>query len=479
MTGQIGTAVLLLVAMAGVGIPVAAALGRALGLPTSTRAALVPLSGLTAVGTATLALGHLGLLGPWLPFGLAAGGAVAAFLGRRSGASLLQDVTVGLGAQARRFPVPVWATGGAFALAVTATLAPPFRTDEVEYHWPAAVAWAQAGGWNDSPYRHVDGFPFMEVVYTAAATQGSFVAAHLLHLTTLVALGLAAGGVARALGLTGTAAVGTAAMAMSVVWDGAYVAYNDTAVGAFGAAAVAVVLGARATRSSLWSAAGLLVVAISIKPSAVAAVGALCLVLVLLRPLGRTYGPRGLREVVGSWLVLAVPAVLTLGFWSVRQWAFTGHLVDPVATAPPDEIALTMLPTPAEQALAPLMPFVSGVLGAPEPWGGRTSLVVQVFLIPALIYVIWRRGEALRRFTLVAVPAWAHWVVLGLVIVRTRFHILSWVLLVVAVRIAVEDASQRYPRARPWLEAVWAAALVLSLLDVSLETVRLIAAEVF
>ena len=101
----------------------------------------------------------------------------------------------------------------ASGVAFVAGLAPPARTDEVEYHWPAALQWAQTGSWVDSHFRHVDGFPLMEVIYTVPATWGAYGAAHWLHLMSLVGLGLVVAGIATSMGIRGSAAVGTAAMA--------------------------------------------------------------------------------------------------------------------------------------------------------------------------------------------------------------------------------------------------------------------------
>ena len=477
--GQLWTSLLLLVGVIGFGLPVAAGLGARLTLPLSTRAALVPLGGLTATGLTTLVVGHLGGLGAWLPYALAVAALVALAVTRQSSGRLVRNVVIAGRVQIGRSPVLAVATTLGLGLAVLASLAPPARTDEVEYHWPAPLAWAQAGTWNDSPFRHVDAFPFMEIIYTAAATQGSYVAAHLLHLSTLVALGLGAAGVARSLGLQGLVPVGAAAMAMPVVWDGAYAAYNDTAVGAFGIVAVAVVIGGRFSWPAVWASAALAAVATSIKPTAVTIFGVLAIMLLMAMWMKRPGHPRRVGELLAKWTVWAAAGLVTLGFWTVRMRVYTGNWVDPNVVAEPDAIALTMLPTATEQLLSPLLPFVSGIIGAVEPWGGRTALVIQIFLIPALIYVLWRRGEVARVFTFTALPAWAHWVILGLAIVRTRFHILSWVLLVVSVRGVVEDAGNQFPRARIWLEAVWTGTVLLGLADVSFEMVRLIRDGVF
>lgn len=476
MIDQMATAALLLVAVAGVGLPAAAHLGGA--LPFSTRAALVPLAGLSLIGLFTLVTGHLGLLGPWLPYGLAAAGAATLWVGRRGSTRLAVGIAGAGWSQARQHPVVVVGTSIALGLAALAAAAPPFRTDEVEYHWPAALEWAEAGRWTDSSYRHVDGFPFMEVLYTAAATQGSYLAAHLLHLITLVALGFAAAGVGRAFGVRGSAPVAAAAMVMPVAWDGAYVAYNDTAVGAFSTAALAVVAGGRGSTRSLWLGGALVAIATSIKPSGVAAIGVLGLVLLLWMLTGDRRGPRSAGDLVRQWLVLAGPPALALAFWLTRQRLITGSWANPMGDEPPSADALSRLPSDLQQLVAPLLPFVSGIMGGSEPWGGRTSLVVQVLLIPALGYVLWRGGEVRRRFGVVTLAAWAHWVVLGLAIVRTRFHIMTWAMLVVSVRIAVEDAATEYPRTARWLEGVWTGAVLLGLVDVSLEMLRLIRDQV-
>lgn len=473
MPGHLLASALLLAAVFGFGSAFSATLGSRLEINTPTRAALVPLSGVASVGLITLVVGHLGLLGVWLPWVLALAGLCLLVVRRQVVATLLQAIARGATAQARRYPVPVLAVTVGMAFAVVASFAPPSRVDEIEYHWPAPLAWAEAGGWNDSPFRHVDGFPFMEVVYTAAATHGSYAAAHLLHLVTLVGLGLAAGGAAQALGVRGIGPVVAAAMAMPVAWDGAYAAYNDTAVGAFGAAAVAVVLAGRRFWGSVVLAAGLLSIGISIKPTALAAVGLVGLVILLARAWIPDHMGQPLANVLKAWVLLGASALATAAFWSARRWYHTGDWREP--PEPMNEDVMSRLPDSFDQLVAPLMPFVTGIVGAQEPWGGRTSLVVQLFLIPTLLYVLWARGEALREFATVVLPAWVHWVVLGLVGVRTRFHIVSWVLLVVGVRSAVESAQQRWPQAGRWLEAAWSLAVVLGVVDVSFEMVRLIA----
>lgn len=166
---------------------------------------------------------------------------------------------------------------------------------------------------------------------------------------------------------------------------------------------------------------------------------------------------------------------MTYALWTLRRWIITGSPTDPgVFVDNPTADMLARMPTTADKLIAPVMPFVTGLIGSNQPWGGRTSFVVQVLLIPAIGYVAWRRGAVLRRFALMAVPAWIHWIVMGLAGLRTRFHIVSWVMLVVAVRIAVEDLATRRPGWRLTLELLWGLCVLAGALDVSLEMLRAI-----
>ncbi len=478
MLGQLATAALLLCGVLGLGLRGVTAADRRLALPAATRAALVLLVGIAVLGVSTFVLGQFGQLGAWWPvvFALAGG---TAWLRRPVRAAGL-DLAGRLGRTWRTHPWLASAFALTLAVGALGALAPPSHVDEVEYHWPAAEIWATFHGWVPVNLRHVNAFPFMEVVYTAAATQGSYVAAHLLHFATLVALALVAAGLARSLGLSGGLEVAVAAVAMRVVWDFAASAYNDTAVGAFLVAAVAVAVGGRFERRALVGASLMLVVATSIKPTAAVATGLLVLALVLARLDPELAPPQDgavsrWRGIPSSIALLAGPVLATVVFWSVRQHAYTGWWIDPFLVAPPDEYVRTTLPTTAEQVVAPVMPFVLGVVGSPEPWGGRTSAVLQVLLLPALVYVLVYRGRVARRFALLALPAWANWVVLGLFIVRTRFHIVSWVLLVVACRVVLEDAARRWPAWSGRLEAVWSVLLAVGMVDVGVSSVRAVA----
>lgn len=463
---QVLTSFLLLAGAGGSGLLAAVRLSRIRGLPTSTAIGSGLLLGLAGVGLLTLVAGHLGALGPWLPWIIAAGGAAAAVRSGGRAVGLIRAATATARREAAQRPLLALTFGLAGSSAVAASLAAPTRVDEVEYHWPAPLEWAAAGQWIDSSYRHVDAFPLMEVLYTAAATQQSYIAAHLLSLCTLVALAIVATGAASSIGVDARLPVAAAAVVMPVIWDAAYAAYNDTPATAFTVAAAAIALGLeRPTRSGVAAMALLLAAAISIKPTSAVAVG--CVAIILWARFGR-------RSVRGS-VALVGAALFTVAFWTVRQRVMTGNWIDPLLVQPPSEDAQSRLPSGIQRLLGTVVPFVSGVIGSREPWGGRTSTVIQTFLVPALAYVVTTGRTAARRFALVAGPAYLHWLVLGVMTVRTRFHGFTWVLLIVALAYAAQHAGRRWPRLAPWLDRLWSAAVVLAVVDVSFEMWRAIA----
>lgn len=488
MLGQLGTALLLLLGVFGIGVPLGEILRRPLGLSNWTTASAVVLTGIAALGIVTFAVGSVGLLGPWLPFAFAGVGVVFILTRRLLFAQYLSNLARGAVTCFRGSPILTAILAAGSVVAVVASLAAPSRIDEIEYHWPAAVDWAASGMFGPSPYKLVNGYPLMEVIFTAAATQGSYVAAHLLHLITLFALGMAAGGLARTFRLDRPVAAAAGAVVMSVTWTAAYVAYNDTAVGAYTVAAIAIGIGSTTSRrtAAIWVAAGFICIATSMKPTAASGAGLLGLVILcqyIFKTGGGSDQPRRFAQVLREWLILAAPTVAVLAFWSVRQYMMTGYFIEPSTSGlltdnaglPPEAAAIVGFPTLQDHLIAPVMPFVFGIIGAGEPWGGRISLALQLFLIPAIAWVLWRRGSVLRRFAVLAVPAWASWIILGLVVVRTRFHIASWVLLVVAARIAIEDAALRYPKLRPYLEFAWTLCIAAGMVDVAVEMVRAIA----
>lgn len=473
MGEQLLGAVVLMVAVLGLGLGATVTLARSAGMDAYMSAGLVPLLGIGVVGTVTLVAGHAALLYPALPWILAAAGVVTTALLRERVQHLLVTLGVELRLAWRTFPLLITALAAALSLAFVAGLAAPVRTDEVEYHWPAPVAWAANGGWNASPYRHVNAFPFMEVVYTAAALTGSYVAAHWLHTLCLIALGLCTAGLARQFGVAMAVPVAAAAVVSPVVWLQSFAAYNDVAAAAFGVGAVAVLVSGRYTRTATMLSCILLAVSISMKPTSAATAGVIGLFVLLAAAWRTPPHPGSVAKSLRLWVPLIATSAVTLALWSLRQLIYTGNWLDPAMTAEPDAYARTMLPDTVDRLVWPLMPLVSGVLGSGEPWGGRTSLVIQALLVPALVYALWRGKDTLRRFLLFALPAYAHWMVLGLAIVRTRFHIVTFTMLIVAVAVVAEGLVQdRWART---VRLMWTGLVIVGLLDVLRQTLQMAA----
>ncbi len=150
MASQLMTTAVLLLALAAPGLSWGAHWGSRLQLPGATALGLGLLVGLTYIGFATLIVGHLQLLGSWLPFGLAVGGLALAWPQRRAAGVLVARFRGSAQFEMRQRPVLAFILLGASLLSIAAALSPPARTDEVQYHWPAPLAWAEAGGWNAS-----------------------------------------------------------------------------------------------------------------------------------------------------------------------------------------------------------------------------------------------------------------------------------------------------------------------------------------
>lgn len=474
MLSQLPGALVLMIAILGVGLGVVGLLRRRLSLDPWTSAGLIPLFGVFIVGVVTLVAGHLFLLHVALPLALAAFGALLPVLVRSDVKGLTSELSLAAVRAWRAYPLLVIILLAVVAIALLAGLAPPVRTDEIEYHWPAPVAWAERGGWNASPFRHVNAFPLMEIVYTPSALMGSSVAAHWTHTLTTVGLGLCTAGIAVSLGSRLAVPVAAAAIVSPVVYLQSMAAYNDVGAAAFTVAAVAVALSGRYTRWALAISCLMLVAAISTKPTSVVAVGVVAVIILLAAWWRVGAASMSVGRALRMWIPLAVTGLATLAFWTVRQYLYTGNWLDPAMTATPDAYAQTMLPDAGDRIVWPLIPFVSGIIGGAEPWGGRTSLVLQVMIFPALVYVIWRRGEVIRRFALMAIPAYLHWIILGTAIVRTRFHILSWALLIVAVALAAEDFVKDRPQWRRALRLVWLVLIILGVLDVSRQTLDIL-----
>lgn len=465
---QIAGAVVLLAAVLGYGIRPARMARSALALPVLTTLALVPGIGIGALGAITLALGAVGLIGTTATLLLSVP-AVALLVTDRQLPRDLAALCRRAGNAARRWPSLMIALAVTLCLMVLASAAPPAEVDEVEYHWPAAVSWAAHGTLNDSPYRHVDGFPFMEVVYTAAATVHSATGAHLLHLLCLFMLAAAAGGIARTLRVADSVPIVAAVLALPVAASQSYLAYNDVGAAAFSLLAVGLLLVDVSSRQHLAAAIIALAVAISIKPTAAFTAVVLGLLLALWPPLFESRRP-ALKAVLGRWMILVGTTAAVLGAWTLRRYLVTGGALDAVLSASPSSDVLSRSADLTDKLLIPIMPFGLGVMGTLQPWGGRIGFVLAAFLPVAIFIALRTKGRTLRVFALLAIPAYVHWIALAYAgPPRTRFQIVAWCLLIVAVWSVIQIKA--HYRLCIW---AWITAVVLGFIDNAFEMVRAI-----
>ena len=69
---------------------------------------------------------------------------------------------------------------------------------------------------------------------------------------------------------------------------------------------------------------------------------------------------------------------MTLAFWSLRQYLLTGHLIDPAAGGERSADAQSRMPESIDRIIAPVLPFVSGLIGSTEPLtDGRTGAMMR------------------------------------------------------------------------------------------------------
>jgi hypothetical protein len=263
-----------------------------------------------------------------------------------------------------------------------------------------------------------------------------------------------------------------ATVAVPAALNTAWVASNDVAVAGFGLTAAAVLVAGATSRreDGATRAAGLMAAAAAATKAFGAGVLAPLLVLHIgLRGRAALHGWRATRDLL--WLV--VPSLAVLGLLLARAWWITGSPVDPagsyLARDPSDPLLLTgaaagRIPTLLDVVVHPVMPVALPLLGQQEPWGGRIGYVLLA-LVPALAWSFWRRDVLRRRALVLVGAAAAGWMTWGLVLVKTRFHLLEWVLLAGVVVLALADAEQHRARWKPWLRAAFAGLVLLGLLD--------------
>ena len=350
------------------------------------------------------------------------------------------------------------------------SLVPPTRTDEIEYHWPASVFWAQAGGWVFSPYRLMNGAALMHLIYTVSAVFSSPVAAHWTSALCLILLACGCAGLAKAcLGRPLAALAGV--LSCPVLAVEASVAYTDTAGAMFCVSAYVALLcgGANLGVISPWAAllCGLLFAAtFSVKSFLLAALPA-AVAFVLWRT--RRNAPEAQRLSLSIRRVSAIllPILVTVGVWMTHTYALSGkltdsrhvyflhHRIDPLHRPTGGEVG--RVPDLRDLITLPFIPVFSSVLGQKEPWGGRTGLLIVPF-VPFGIFALRRLPTEPRlRAGWVLAGAASSFFLLGLITEKTRYHAFVWPMLLVIAAVGYRSLQEN---ANPRVVRVSAAAFL-------------------
>jgi hypothetical protein len=112
------------------------------------------------------------------------------------------------------------------------------------------------------------------------------------------------------------------------------------------------------------------------------------------------------------------------------------------------------IPSLTDIGKIPFLPVVTGIIGQHEPYGGRTGLVMTIF-VPATIVTWFLMDRAYRdRLLFVAVPAAGAYLAAAVLLVRTRFLLTPYSLAlagaVVTVQFWRQGARHRVAEAVLW-----------------------------
>ena len=434
---------------------------------TLTRVALSWSTSWALVGFGTMALGwlHLFYVGVFFAIGLVAGGIatvvwVRTLAGRPpphwhpsiNGLTLSDLVVAAVGLLAL----------GAAALGA---IRRPFGGDEKDYKWVAPLAWAHAHHFVEVPYRLSNGFNLAEYLTVPAATFHALVVARFVEIAMLVGIGVSAAALANAAGVRRGWWVGVAAASIPLaVIDATWVGSDLEPAAFLATAALAFLVLPGNYRIALYS----LLTAGAVQAKVIVAPVAVVMTVVLVLLFDGAGGRIALRRTVAY--SIGVVGSLIIGF--AQTLALTGHLVaNNVRSIFPSGSAAVAsgeaagrIPNLFDVLLLPVNPFITGIIGQHEPYGGRTGLAMLVGL-PVVVVLIWRYRDLRSRMFGFFVLGALTYLVIAPVFIKTRFLLVSWIFFLVAIGVAGEELAGRNARLRRI--GLWAvpAILLISVLD--------------
>jgi hypothetical protein len=171
------------------------------------------------------------------------------------------------------------------------------------------------------------------------------------------------------------------------------------------------------------------------------------LILLFDRTLGRIAVCRVIANCAGTVLSLIIGFTHTL--------ALTGHLVanNVRSIYPSSSVAVATgaaagrIPNLYDIILLPINPFITGFIGQREPYGGRTGLAMLVGL-PVVSALLYKRRDLRRRLLGFCVLGAGTYLIIAPVFIKTRFLLVSWLFLLVAIGVAGQELANTSPRLR-------------------------------
>ncbi len=343
----------------------------------------------------------------------------------------------------------------------------PFLGDELEYHWAGPLFWANTGHWTATPFRLTNGPCLAELLYLIGALLKSSTAAHWTHSLFFLILIAACSGIARRCG--GLAILAAAAcFSTPVMVNQSSVCYSDIAAASLMAGGCLALLTTpfkdrewEPSINTILTASILLAGAASIKPLLCffALIG-LAGYLAYKTWTGTTDKGNRLKKVIVRLLALGLPVLAVFLLWTLHTHALTGKFADTanvMFVKSPDDVfwktggAVGRIPSLLDILFLPFVPFITWLIGQQEPYGGRTALVMMPGLIALWLLRKNLTNEQRSVCGAVAFTASCYYFLLGPFMIKTRYQMYVWTLLLslaaVGFRLWYDSVPDKYKRA--------------------------------
>jgi hypothetical protein len=324
------------------------------------------------------------------------------------------------------------------SISAISCLRPTTGYDERAYHWPAPLMWAAQHHWAVSPYRFMNGPSLIELLYIPGALFQNLTSGHLTNFLIWLILLINCVALARLL-QTPLLPVLAAVIACPVVTTQSSVMMNDLGASTFVCSAMVALFTLRASNNKLKTAlmaSIILSAALSAKAPFALAVLPVMLAYLLVGV------PNSARKKPETVAIFLAPLSLIAVLWLAHTYCLIGHPIDlPIQTiwsgteaqnqACPQNIApnLAGYPSLKRTGVMLLAPIATWLIGNQEPYGGRTGLIIPIFLA-AFMWTSWQNRRTDRNTV--------HWWLLanstvyfagvGMFVIRTRYHMIVWII---------------------------------------------------